>query len=717
MALSTIPRATAAVAEVATLALRGATWSDTIKLAVERLSEVNGGAPAAVLACDASRDGLTFAAAAGWPNAVEGTRGPLTPSSPFAKAIREDAGLLRLGPGDGLPSDLEMFTGAKLAAAALLRFGQGAEADGIVAVFFASREALDAFDDGFCRAMTAVVEAAWVQSRTALESREAERRLRLAQTAGRMGTWAWDVRAGTVEWSESLQMVHGLTPGSFEGTFAAFVRDIHPEDLERVLGEIEHSLVSGTHEIEYRIVIPGGRIVWVSARGQVLYDAEGRPSRVVGMCMDVTQRRRAEDALQLLGDVASELAASLDYDETLERLAAIIVPRFADWCAIDILQTDGDLEVVDRVAVVHRDPSRREAIATISAARVDPGEPELDGARRAIATGQGILFSEITPEMVAKSKAPKEYLSAMETLGSRSAMVVPLRARGATFGAITFVCGDSGRKYDEEDLAVAQHVCRRASLSLDNSRLYREARQIEAELRRANEAKDEFLGLMSHELRTPITVIYGGAKLLRSRATTVTAEEREQVLGDIEGEADRLFRMVENLLALSRAELQDVELEPVLVQRVVGRFAAVFGERDAERMARLRVSAPDDLPPVAAHAGYIEHIVRNLVSNAVKYSPPGSPIEISATTVPGAGRVSVTVADRGTGVAPDEVDKIFQRFYRSDQTSQMASGAGMGLAVCTRLLAAMDGEISARARDGGGLEVTFTLPINQEALD
>ncbi|MGK2965169.1 MAG: sensor histidine kinase [Tepidiformaceae bacterium] len=716
MSLSTIPRASGAVADVARLALGGASWAETINLAAERISEVSRGAPTAVLNYSPDDSKLTIIAAAGWTAAALGTQIPVTPSSAFARAVKEGADVIRVGP-DSLPDDLEMFAETKLCAAALLRYGPGTEADGLVAVFFASREALDEFDDDFCRAITAVVEAASAHDRAAHESRETDQRLRLAQTAGRMGTWAWDVRAGKVEWSDSLQMLHGLTPGTFEGTFEAFVRDVHPEDLGRVLSEIEHSLISGTHEIEYRIVVPAGRIVWVSARGQVLYDAEGRPSRVVGMCMDVTQRRRAEDALQLLADVASELAGSLDYDETLERLATLVVPRFADWCAIDLIVREGERETVDRVAVVHRDPTRSEAVAVIKAARVNPDNPELDGARRTIATGQAILFAEITDEVVAKSNAPQEYLSAMETLGSRSAIVAPLRARGATFGALTFVCGDSGRTYDENDLAVAQHVARRASLSIENSRLYREARKIEADLRRANEAKDEFLGLMSHELRTPITVIYGGAMLLRSRAMTVTAEERDQVLADIEGEADRLFRMVENLLALSRAELEEVELEPVLVQRVLGRFVTAFRERDPERAARMHISAPDDLPPVAAHTGYIEHIVRNLVSNAMKYSPPGSPIDIAAAIEPGKERVSVTVADRGTGVAPHEVAKIFQRFYRSEQTSDMALGAGMGLAVCTRLLAAMNGDISARARDGGGLEVTFTLPVNQEGLD
>ena len=160
---------------------------------------------------------------------------------------------------------------------------------------------------------------------------------------------------------------------------------------------------------------------------------------------------------------------------------------------------------------------------------------------------------------------------------------------------------------------------REDGLSADNARLY-------AEARRANEAKDEFLGMMSHELRTPITVIHGGARVLRSRAELLDEDTRDGLLDDIERESERLSRMLENLLALARAELdREVYLEPVLLQRLLPRLLTSLGSSSRREF---RLDAGAGLPAVAAEPGYIEHIVRNLVGNAVKYSPPDAPIDV-----------------------------------------------------------------------------------------
>lgn len=236
-------------------------------------------------------------------------------------------------------------------------------------------------------------------------------------------------------------------------------------------------------------------------------------------------------------------------------------------------------------------------------------------------------------------------------------------------------------------------------MAADNAMLY-------AEARRANDAKDEFLGMMSHELRTPITVIHGGSRVLRARMDHLDEETRSGLLSDIERESERLSRMLENLLALARAELdREVILEPVLLQRLLPRLLASL-QSDTGR--EVRFATDGELPAVSAEPGYIEHVVRNLVGNAVKYSPSDSSIDVIVQTCgPGA---SVRVLDRGFGISEEEAGRIFERFYRSDRTSRLASGAGLGLAVCKRLVEAMSGRIWATPREGGGLEVGFSLP-------
>jgi PAS domain S-box-containing protein len=153
--------------------------------------------------------------------------------------------------------------------------------------------------------------------------RESEERLRVALAAGRMGAWEWDIAAGRVHWSDTLQRIHGLVPGTFRGTFEEYQADIHPEDRERVLEQIARSLEGGAHQLEYRIVPPDGEVRWLEARGELFRDADGRPARMLGVCMDVTERMLAEAERDAARERLEEQAAELELQtEQLQTQAA-----------------------------------------------------------------------------------------------------------------------------------------------------------------------------------------------------------------------------------------------------------------------------------------------------------------------------------------------------------------------------------------------------------
>jgi two-component system sensor histidine kinase KdpD len=243
---------------------------------------------------------------------------------------------------------------------------------------------------------------------------------------------------------------------------------------------------------------------------------------------------------------------------------------------------------------------------------------------------------------------------------------------------------------------------------MDNARLYREAQRVEAELRRANEAKDEFLGMVSHELRTSVTTIYGGANLLLSRASELDDETRISVLTDIRHESEQLVRMVRDMLLLARTELgQEIATEPVLIQRLIDRLIALRAVSNPRR--RITLQADAELAPVVAEPAFLEQVLRNLLDNAEKYSPADTPVEIHVQRLDD--EVVVCVADRGVGVPQDELEMIFDRFYRSTQSARSARGMGIGLSVCKRLVEAQGGRIWAEQREEGGLRVCFTLPF------
>jgi K+-sensing histidine kinase KdpD len=230
-----------------------------------------------------------------------------------------------------------------------------------------------------------------------------------------------------------------------------------------------------------------------------------------------------------------------------------------------------------------------------------------------------------------------------------------------------------------------------------------------ADEQRAVALREAFVGVISHELRTPITTIYGLARVLRQRGEGIDAAARADAIADIEAESDRLYRLVEDLLVLSRAESGRVELErePINVARLVDRIVAAEQQRLPDR--RFVVSAPEGLGLIEAEATYVEQVVRNYLTNAAKYSDPDDAIEITMAAEDG--NIAVRVLDRGIGIDEDAASQAFELFFRTKTASRTASGAGIGLFVCRQLVEAMGGRTWLRPREGGGTEAGFRLPI------
>ncbi len=222
--------------------------------------------------------------------------------------------------------------------------------------------------------------------------------------------------------------------------------------------------------------------------------------------------------------------------------------------------------------------------------------------------------------------------------------------------------------------------------------------------RDAQAAREAFLGMLSHELRTPVTTIYGYAKVLRRPNRR---EDQAEMLADIEVEADRLYRIVEDLLALSRVEGGiSIQGEPVLVQHLVP--PVVQSEAHRWDGVEYETRMPRDLPAVFGERTYIEQVLRNLLSNAGKYGLPGTTVTVEAEER--TEDVVVRVLDRGIGIDPDEAERLFDLYYRSPGSARTAAGAGIGLYVGRGLISAMGGEIWARPRPGGGSEFGFSHP-------
>jgi PAS domain S-box-containing protein len=238
-----------------------------------------------------------------------------------------------------------------------------------------------------------------------------------------------------------------------------------------------------------------------------------------------------------------------------------------------------------------------------------------------------------------------------------------------------------------------------------------ERKLAERRLTEALAVKDEFLGLVSHELKTPLTAIRGNADVLQRSIDSLDRRDRDEALRDIVQESERLQRIIENLLFLAMAEHGRLaEREPVLVVHIVEEVIARHLRRSPGREILV---AQDAAPrPVSFPPGYLELVIDNLLTNAGKYSPPDAPITIRLDRTEH--EVSVRVLDEGPGIDQDQADKLFEPFFRGDKAAQRASGIGIGLAVCRRLVESQGGRMWARRREPIGSEFGFALPITPE---
>lgn len=225
----------------------------------------------------------------------------------------------------------------------------------------------------------------------------------------------------------------------------------------------------------------------------------------------------------------------------------------------------------------------------------------------------------------------------------------------------------------------------------------------------------QIVEILSHELRSPITSIHLGAKVLMAGGRRLPRPVRLEVVEAVEVEAERLYRLVEDLLAVARhdAGAGPLPVRPLVLQHWLP--GVIAAEVESSPTLVVRASIPPELPPVLVDDGALEHVMRNLLANAVRHAPDGMPVEVVGSQ-PDDAVVRVEVLDRGPGI-DGESERVFAPFYRARAADASGPGAGLGLAAVRRLLEAMDGTIEAANRTGGGARFVLTLPVARPELE
>jgi PAS domain S-box-containing protein len=440
-------------------------------------------------------------------------------------------------------------------------------------------------------------------------------------------------------------------------------------------------------------------------------DASGELFGVVMVFRDVTEQKRAAVRRDFLANAGDALMASPDYRESLATIVKLAVPHLADWCAVDVSEP-GEAGT-RQLGVAHVDPDRV-TFAREVGRRYPPDPAAKTGVPNVIRTGRSELYPEIPRELLEQSAVDAEHLRLLRELDLRSAMIVPLRGRERVFGAITFIYAESGRRYSQQDLELAEELARRASLVIERRKLEEERevllareREARAQAELASRAKDEFLAIVSHELRNPLSAILGWTRLLTQRQLP---PEVAKPLATIERNARALARLIEDVLDVSRIISGKLRLdlaEASIVHAVTDAAETVRPMAEAKNIELTTAVEPNI--SVQADQVRLQQIIGNLLSNAVKFTPARGRVSLEAKLV--GARLQISVTDNGSGIDPKLLSAIFEPFRQEDaSTTRRHGGLGLGLAIVARLAEAHGGSVRAESA-GRGTGATFTVEL------
>ena len=418
----------------------------------------------------------------------------------------------------------------------------------------------------------------------------------------------------------------------------------------------------------------------------------------------IAERERSK--AQLLSEASKLLFASFDCGAALASLAQLLVPQLGSWCAIAI--DDG----ADRrlAASAHEDPAKADLVRRLWEPRAVA--PSATGALDAAAAGildaamrseEPQLYAEITDESRLEWVKGAEHAGIVRELGLRSAMVVPLRARGGVLGAI-FLASSGSLRYGPEDLSLAEEIGRRAGTAADSARLYDAAQQ-------AIHLRDEFLSIASHELRTPLTALHLQLQSAQRRLPAAPADASQRIQSAIRASC-RLGDLIETLLDVSRITTGRFTIAREHVDAAAVLRDIVEHFRESARHAKCELTVHADEPTRGDWDQLrLGQAVGNLLSNAIKYAA-GKPIDVRVEREDG--HLVVAVCDQGPGIPEADLPRIFERFERGFSVRHYG-GLGLGLYVTRQIAEAHGGRLEAANRPEGGARFTLRLPLEAPA--
>lgn len=471
---------------------------------------------------------------------------------------------------------------------------------------------------------------------------------------------------------------------------------------------------------------------WLIVKSSPVFDEARKVRLAVSIFKDFTDRKRSEDALKYLDEVSRVLSSSLDYEKTLGLIAKLAVPKIADWCVIDIIES-GKTNL-RTVAVQHCDETKLKYVEEI-AQKYKPNWSDALGLSKVLQSGESVFYNEISNELLQNlCREDKKKLQLISAIGLNSVILVPLSSRGFTYGAISLFASESGRKYTEIDLKFVEELARRCGTAIDNALLFAEVQEQRNQYRlahfkmeklassaaAANQVKSLFLANMSHEIRTPLGAILGFVDLLND--TDLSPQDRKKYSDVIIRNGHQLTQLIDDILDLSKVEAGhlDIEILEMSLQTLLSDISALMTMRAQEKGLSFTMCRGSELPEfIYSDPTRLRQILVNIIGNAIKFTSRGEvKVKISADPVGenNMQKIVFTVDDTGFGISSTKQSRLFEWFTQADaSTTRKFGGTGLGLALSRKLARALGGDVSLSRSSSAGSQFSIVIANNLSA--
>ncbi|MCG3115890.1 MAG: PAS domain-containing protein [Candidatus Manganitrophus sp. SA1] len=497
---------------------------------------------------------------------------------------------------------------------------------------------------------------------------EAEARLRLALQAGRIGTWDWNMTTGKIVWSRGHEELWGMAPGAFRGTYEEFEGRLHPEDREgvnRVL--VQAAAGRRAARNEFRVVWPDGSVHWIAGRGEPFYDDAGRPVRMIGVVMDITERKQAEEALRKSEErfqLASRATNDAIWDWDLVTNAVRWNERFQTLFGYQPEEIESGVE--SWTNRIH--PEDKGWILSEVDAAIKQGHQFWSGEYR-FRRGDGRYVAVFDRGYIVHDENGR-----------------PVRMIGAMLDI-------TDRKRAEEEIK---------KLNLD---LERRVAERTAQLEATNKELESFSYSVSHDLRAPLRGISGFSRVLLLRYADRLDPEGKDFLQRVDAASRRMGELIEDLLNLSRVTRSEIRKKPVDLTLLARSIAEDLQSSDPKR--RVTFLIQEGLK-ASADPHLLRIVLENLLGNAWKFTSKHPTAAIELGRIEKNGKPVYFVRDDGAGFDMAYADKLFGAFQRLHSLNEFA-GTGVGLASVQRIIHRHGGKVWAEGEVEKGATFYFTL--------